>query len=117
MSKALIEQLRAQRTGRVEVEPGKFLLVRRPLEVTEMWRFFIGENTQELFIKHVVGWDGVTQADLLGPAVGASDPAVFSRELADETLADKAEWVTQAGAWLANAIKAHIEKRAAEAKN
>lgn len=116
MSKALIEQLRAQRTGRVEVAPGKNLLVRRPLGVTEMGRYF-SAPTPELFIAAVVGWDGITQADLLGAAVGASDPAPFSAELAAEALGDRGDWVGKVGEWLAQAIKAHVEERAAETKN
>lgn len=116
-SASLIEQLRAQRTGRVEVEPGRVLLVRRPLEVTEMAAFFRGHDPQALFIRHVVGWEGVTQADLLGAAIGAADPAPFSRELADEVLADKARWVGLAGEWIVEEIKNHIAKRGTETKN
>lgn len=119
MSRSLVEQLRAQRTGRVEVGgagSGKYLQVRRPLEATEMARFF-RHPTPEMFLGQVVGWDGITQADLLGAAVGASDPAPYSPELAAEYLADRGDWLADVGTWLAEAIKAHIDKRAAEAKN
>lgn len=116
MGPSLIEQLRAQRTGRVEVSPGKFLLVRRPLEATEMPRFF-REPTPALFIGQVTGWDGITQADLLGAAVGASDPAVYTPELAAEALADHGDWLSKVADWLAHSIQQHIESKAATAKN
>jgi hypothetical protein len=113
----LIEQLRAQRTGRVEVEPGKFLLVRRPLEATEMPRFVRGSATPESFIGQIAGWDGITEADLLGAAVGSSDAAAFTPELAAEVLADRVEWMGKVGEWLVQAITTHLKAREATAKN
>ena len=114
MSQALINQLRGQRTGRVEVLPGKHLLVIRPAEA-QMPRF--RGMTSELLIGQVIGWDGLTQADLLGASVGSSTPAEFSPELAAEVLADRVEWLGKVSEWLVDAIQAHLEKKAAAAKN
>jgi len=112
----LLEQLRAQRTGRVEVAPGKVLLVRRPLEATEM-PLFRGGVEAELVTRQVVGWEGITEADLLGAAVGASSPVPWSAELCAEVLADRSGWLSAAAEWLVQAIRAHLDARGEAAKN
>lgn len=115
MSK-LLTQLRAQRSGKVEVLPGKYLLVRRPLEATDMPRFR-GRIDVDLVLEHVTGWENITEADLLGASVGAGSPAEFTPELAAEVLGDRSEWVRLACDWLVDAIKAHLAKREAAEKN
>lgn len=89
MSVGLVEKLRAQREHRVEVLPGKFIRYRRPLEA-EM-AAFKGGITLELVCGQVVGWD-LTEADLLPPGVGSSDPAPFSADAAREVLGDRSDW-------------------------
>lgn len=116
MSDKLIEQLRAQRTGKVEVLPGKGLLVRRPLEATEMPRFRYG-ITPALVIEFVVGCYGLTEADVLPKGVGADTPLATSPELLAEVLADRPEWVQKACDWLVTAIEKHIAAKGAAEKN
>lgn len=112
---ALIAKLQAARESSVEVATGKRLKVRRPLEA-DMPRFRNGVSV-ELACECVVGWEGVTEADLLGAAVGASDDVPFDAGVAAETLRDRVDWVEKVSRHVAELITTHIEQRVATAKN
>lgn len=112
----IIQQHRAQRTGRVEVAPGKVLLVRRPAGFTEMAAFHNGIKPEHV-IRQVVGWEGITEADLLGESVGSSSAVEWSRALSDEVVSDRISWARKVTEWLANAIVTYIEKSDAIEKN
>lgn len=111
---SLVDRLRAAREQRVEVEAGRFLRLRRPLEA-HMHR--LREVTVERVAEHVVGWEGVLDQDLLPPGVGGSDPAEFSPEAVLEVLGDKPEWAQRAMAKLVDMVNAHFAGREAAAKN
>lgn len=112
---SLIDKLRAQRESSVEVEPGRSLTVRRPL-AAEMHKLRSGV-TPELVASHVSGWTGVTEADLLGSAVGASDPAPFSAELVAEVLCDRPEWLDAVTGKLVAVVNDWFKQRESVAKN
>lgn len=112
---ALLDKLRAQREGAAEVAPGKVLTVRRPL-AAHMPELRAG-ITPELVIRHVTAWSGVTEADLLGAAVGASDPVPFSPELMAEVVLDRPEWLDAVSLKLLSMVNAYFETRGATAKN
>jgi hypothetical protein len=123
-SQAIIELIRAQRTSRVEVAPGKVVLVIRPTEVDVQHDFIkIGDggelSLQADFVevgKYVTGWEGFTEADLVGSA-GASSPAAFSTELWGLVSADNVEWVRKVAKHLLDAIAAHQTAKGEAAKN
>lgn len=105
----------AQRTVRCEVEPGKVLLIRRPLD--HQLRALAGGLTAELLAQHVVGWQGITEADLLGAAVGAEDEAEFSPALLSDVLGERGEWASKGAHALVEAITQYLQQREATAKN
>lgn len=114
MSQALIAKLRAQREGTVEVEPGVTLRFRRPIDgQMSVMRHLDAEKVCE----QLVGWDGVTEALLLGAAVGSSDPLAFTPELALEVVGDRGEWLVKVSAALVAAVTAFYAQKADAAKN
>ena len=112
---ALIARVLAQRESWVEVEPGKRVRVRRPAEA-EMPEFRAGMSI-DLLCRHVVGWEGFAEADLLGPALGASDPTPFDAELFAVVARDHLNWFEPIAAELSARISAHWQAREATAKN
>jgi hypothetical protein len=111
----LVQQLRSQRESWAEVAPGKRIKIRRPQEA-QMFRFR-GGISAALAVEFVVGWEGITEADLLGASLASQTPAVFSPELVSEVLLDRMDWVEAVSVELRRAIEAHIEAKAAAAKN
>lgn len=111
---ALLDRLRSAREFTVQLAIGKRLRMRRPL-AAQMSRFRAGVSL-ELVAEHVVGWDGITEADLL-PGVGSDSPAAFSPELAAEVLMDRPDWAAPASHELVESIKAWLAKQDAAAKN
>ena len=123
MSQIVINKLRAARQSWVELEPGKRVQIIRPPE-SEIgdflrddagFRSMVAELSQVQ--KYVGGWEGITEVDLLGAAVGASDPVPFAPELWNEIVADRGDWIKLVAAGLLDAIVKHFEKKAAAAKN
>lgn len=119
----LIEALRAQRQSWVDVEEGKRVQIIRPSE-SEVGEFLRGSGKSRSMgaelpqvIKYVTGWDGITEADLLGAAVGSSDLAPFDSELWAEVVKDRAEWLKKVSAALLAAIVKHFEQKAEAEKN
>jgi hypothetical protein len=96
----LIARIREQRMKWVDLqgEPGKRVRIIRPTETEQSLHFFKDERLVvgvEQVRQYVVDWEGFTEADLLGAAVGASDPVPFSPEIWAEIVSDKARWVRQ----------------------
>ena len=111
----LIQRLREQRESWVEVSAGKRVKIRRPAEA-HMVRLQHG-ITADILREHVVGWEGITEADLLGAAVGSSDPAPFSADLFVEIAQDRTEWLRRVEEEIVSAVMRHLEAREAAAKN
>lgn len=112
---ALLERIRSGREFSVDLAAGKKLRMRRPLQA-QMPRFRGGLSLQ-ILSEYAVGWDGITEADVLPPGVGGDAKAEFSQEIVFEVLGDKAEWYEAAANGMANAIKTFLEQQAATAKN
>lgn len=111
MSEALIKKIRAQRMSWVALDDGKRVQIIRPTEI-ELANQFVKNGSIEVDFEEVkrfvVGWEGITEADLLGAAVGASDPIGFTTELWAEFVADNIKWVrTIARAMLDDIVKHH----------
>ena len=117
---ALIRKLQAQRERDVEVAPGKVLVFRGPPE-TEFGRFMrpgVGMEAAIADVRdYVIGWRGITEADLLGSAVGASDEVPFSRELWCEVIPNRADWVKAVAPKLLDYIVDHVQRQEGIAKN
>ena len=79
MSEALLKRLMAQRERWVDLGGGRRVCFLRPAQ-TEL-RSLAGANFVDVAAKAVIRWEGITEADILGPAVGSPDPAPFSPEL------------------------------------
>ena len=111
---ALLDRLRSAREFTVELAPGKRLRMRRPL-AAQMPRFR-GGFSLELMAEHVVGWEGLTEADLL-PGAGRDSPAALPADAAAEVLMDRPDWAAPASHELVESIKAWLAKQDAAAKN
>lgn len=118
MSEAIIKRLREARMWWLELEPGKRVRLIRPSEVEVAQHLFqdgklaVGIDAVKRFS---VDWDGFTEADLLGAAIGSVDPLPFEAALWAEVVADRSEWVSKvASAILEAAVRHHAEKAEAE---
>lgn len=119
----LIAALRSARESWVEVAPGKRLKIRRPTEAefpaflrkTEAGRGIAVEL--EHVQRHVVDWEGFSEADLLGPTVGVSDALPFDAAVWAEVVADHLEWMQPAAQALVQAIVSHLTAQADAAGN
>lgn len=81
---ALVEKIRRAREQRVTVGKHTFV-IRRPTDL-EMLR--IGQSRQpEDVLAHVVGWDGVTEGDIING--GDPHPMPFDAEACAEWLQDR----------------------------
>jgi hypothetical protein len=67
--------------------------------------------------RYVNGWEGWTEADLLGSAVGASDPVPFDPELWSVVAEDSTELVSKVGQAILDAVVAYLEKKQAISGN
>lgn len=114
----LLAQLLASRRRTVEVEPGKLLVYLRPTEEQILLLAAKRTNALTLARANLQAWEGITEADLLGSAIGATDPAPFTPELAAEVLADRAStWQTVLVDHLVHEVKAYVAQREAQRKN
>ena len=119
----LINQLRAQRQSWVDLEPGKRVQIMRPPE-SEIGAFLRVENGRKSMmadldqvVKFTTGWEGITEADLLGASVGASDAVPFDPALWAEVVADRGDWLKAVAQALLDAIVKHFDEKAQAEKN
>lgn len=112
---ALIAQMDAQRQQWVELEPGKRVRFQRPLE-TEFYRFRLGVTVDHI-CEYVNGWEGYTEADLLGAAIGSSDDVEFDSALWARLARDRSEYIAPVARAIADAITAHLAAKDSAAKN
>ena len=112
---ALIARMEEQRTRWATLPDGKRVQFRRPLE-TELSKFRSGVDIEHL-CEYVCGWDGFTEADLLGPAIGASDAVAFTPKLWARLVRDRIDYVQPVAQAMVAAITEHLASKAATAKN
>jgi hypothetical protein len=112
---ALIAKMDEQRARWVSLPDGKRVQIRRPLE-TNFVKFRAGINVEHL-CEYACGWDGFTEADLLGASVGASDAVEFDAELWGRVLRDRIAYVQPLASAMIEAITEHLDAKAAAAKN
>lgn len=111
---ALVDKLRAQRTHQADVLPDRWIKFLRP--TAAQMPALRGGFDVALVARQCVDWN-LTEADLLGPAVGSSDPAPFSADAALEVLSDRPEFAEAVTTKLVEVISAWFEKRGEIAKN
>lgn len=125
----LLAQMRTQRLRWVELEPAadgraaKRVQILRPPE-NDVADFVTstpdGRFTLQADLAHVhrytVGWDGFTEADLVGPA-GSGDAVAFAPELWRAVAEDRLAWLRLVAQALLDAMVEHRAARAADAKN
>ena len=112
---SLLARMDAQRKHWVDVPGGKRVQFMRPLE-TEFPGYRNGVTVEHV-AACVCGWQGFTEADLVGAAHGSDaavefDPALWARAMRDSI--DLMQPVAQASA---DAIGDHLKARDAAAKN
>jgi len=120
---ALLAARKRSREKTVDLGDGKSVQFRRPPEV-DMASLLTGSGdtrTWSVGIEHVrkyvTGWEGFTEADLLGAGVGASDPVPFDPELWDDLCSDNIQWVSKVADAILRAVVDHITQQDAIAKN
>lgn len=119
----LIAALKRRREKWIDVAEGKRVKITRPPE-TEMGALLKVDGDRKLWAvgieqvqRYVVGWEGYTEADLLGEGVGASDPLPFDAELWRLVCADDVELMTKVADGILNAVVGHLAAKDESAKN
>lgn len=112
---ALLARLDEQRKHWATLPDGKRVQFRRPLE-TELPRF-TGGVTVEHLCDYACGWEGFTEADLLGAAIGSDDKVEFSTALWSRLVRDRVEYVAPVATAMVECITAHLASKKAIAKN
>lgn len=121
MSAQLIKRLREQRMHWIDLDlPGKRVRLIRPTEI-EIGQHFVKDGQVSVGVAEVerfaVDWDGFTEADLLGAAVGSSDLVPFSPALWAEVVSDKSAWVRKLATDLLDIVIKHSAATKVDAKN
>jgi hypothetical protein len=123
MSRLIEQQMMAQRKSWVDLGDGKRVQITRPPEtmIGEFSNYGDGKfsvsSVIDRVIKYTVGWDGITEADLLGASVGASDLVPFDPALWALVIEDRAEWLMKIAQALTASIANHYEQKAQAEKN
>lgn len=126
MANPVLARVRKQREKTVELEAGKKLTFLRPpeAELGDLLKPVEGDPTKaqwvieiEHVVKYAVGWEGFTEADLLGAAIGSSDVVEFDRDLWAEVVGDRAEWKVKVANAILGSVVDHLTAREAVAKN
>lgn len=119
-SKQLIDALLRRREQVVKLEEGKSVTIRRPPE-TQMGDLLTvdAENKKSTWRvgvddvkKYTVGWDGFTEADILGPSVGGSDPVPWDKDLFAVYIDDNQKYVGKIAQEILDSVVAHVNKQA-----
>lgn len=122
MSAAIIARLRSARQSWVELEPGKRIQIIRPPEA-DMQDFIPKEGESEVdrmlraATKYVTGWEGITEADLLGEALASPEPVKFDPALWAEVIRDNRGWMMKVAVGLMDAVSTYENARRESAKN
>jgi hypothetical protein len=109
------DKQRALRERWVELEPGKRVRYHRPrtAEVPEVAK----AGDIGVAVKLVDGWEGFTEADLLGPSIGANEPVPFHPEVWAEYALDRMHVIAKVLEHIVETMKLHDEQQRAVEKN
>lgn len=119
----LVAQLRKRRERWVDLGDGRRVKFLRPVESEqgEMVKFEGTEATWTVGLdqvrKFVIGWEGFTEASIVGADVGGDLVVPFERELFDELVSDDLAWVGKVARAILDSIVDYNVKKADVAKN
>lgn len=111
----LIARLRNTRLSWLEVAPGRKVQVLRPTEVemiTERSR-----GALEVATAQVVGWEGFTEATLLGAALASDTPVPFDAQVWAAYVADNADLTAAVAVEVRRLVAEYLERKQEQAKN
>lgn len=113
------DKIRARREAWLELdEPPRRALKIRRLPESRMGMFLVGKRIDlQTSCDCVVGWRHVTEADLLGQEVGASDEQEFDADALRELLADDVELLGRVNDHIVSSVQRFLEDKAAAEKN
>lgn len=120
MSDALVKRMREARMRWVDLGDGKRVRIIRPTEVQVSQQLFKGGEVSVEYadvVAFTVDWEGFSEADFLGAAIGSSDPLAFDSALWAEAVADRSAWVKQVATAILTAAVDHHSARTESAKN
>lgn len=112
---ALLARMAAQREAWADLGGGKRLKYHRPPEV-ELPRLAAGVGLDQV-VQYACGWEGFTEADLLGAAVGSSDAVPFDAQLWRAYVQDHAQALQAAAQAMADTVTQYLQGKADTAKN
>lgn len=112
---SLLSKMAEQRQFWVTLSDGKRVQLRRPTEI-ELPAVIDGIGI-EIIAAHACGWDGFTEAVLLGAGIGGSDAVPFDAGLWRAYAADHVDDLQAAASGMAEAVSAYLLKKADVAKN
>lgn len=114
MASPLIARMRKQRECRVQV--GKFVFIaRRPTDVEALALHHAGDGLSEIARKFVVGWEGVTEDDIVGG--GGSDVIAFDPDIWADWCADRPSFWEPIGTCVLEAYQEHAKAVTDAGKN
>jgi len=115
-AQVLIEKLQRQREAWCDLGDGKRVRFRRPPEV-EVGALVRGVMVEHA-VKYAVGWEGFTEATLLGDGIGAADQVVeFHPAVWGEWIADHGDALVKFANDLVTACNQHHAKKQAALGN
>jgi hypothetical protein len=122
--RALLAARKRRREKSVDLGGGKKVFFLRPSE-TDMGALLTGEGDKRVWVittdhvrKFVFGWEGFTEADVLGASVGAADvPVEFDAELWAEMVSDDLDWISKIGDAILKSVVDYLTEKDATAKN
>lgn len=112
----LIAKRLAQQEFWVDMGDKRRVRMRRPFE-TQMHRLRHELTSVDFLVEHSVGWEGFDEAFILGPSIGSATAVPFSADLWRVVMSDSADARGKCVDAIAAAVNAHLEKKAAAAKN
>lgn len=123
--KVLLEQMRNQRKRWVAIKEGKEVQILLPSELEVVQHFVKPGDEGKLTLaadyaevqRFVCDWKGITEVDLLGAGVGASDAVPFNADLWAAYAAENLECVRKVARALLDGIGERTLARDADAKN
>lgn len=113
--KHLLARMAEQRAQWVEVVEGKSVEYLRPEQV-DLPGVISGFRLEHV-IKYVRNWKGFSEADLLGAAIGSSDPIDFDRDLWAAYVRENVDVATKVAEAMAGTVSEYLKRRADTAKN
>lgn len=117
-AKLLAASLRRKREKSVVTGEGKKVFFLRPpeTEVGPMLKVLDDRTTFSVSVdqvrKYACGWEGYTEADILGATVGSSDAVEFNAELWAEYIVDNADLVNKVAGAILDSIVDHYKGKA-----